>query len=111
MSHLPVRRLPEFDFLRGAKFFTGPLAAVARKAVEVAGRAAGGRCIFPTSFEPAGFFESHEDGIESAGSEAGGLAESVAVVPGRRLKEQGLEEVESLAGDADAQAHGISLHR
>jgi len=111
MSHLPVRGLPEFDLLRGAEFFAGPFAAVAGKAVQVARRTARLGSVFPAGLEPGGFFEAHEDGIERAGGEAGGLAEGVAVMPGGRLKEQGLEEVESLAREAQAKAHALSLHR
>ena len=65
----------------------------------------GGGAVFPAGFEPAGLFETHEDGIESAGGKAGGLAESVAVMPGRRVSEQSLEEVKGLAGDTQANAH------
>jgi hypothetical protein len=35
MSSLPVRGLPEFDFLLGSEFFAGPLTVVAGQALEM----------------------------------------------------------------------------
>jgi hypothetical protein len=48
--------------------------------------------LLPTGFEPAEFFEAHEDGVEGAGGEAGLLAEGVAVMPGCGLSEERFEE-------------------
>ena len=101
----------EFALLRGAKFFAGPFAGVAAQAIEMARRAS--RCgsrFFPARFEPAGFFQAHENGIESTGSETGLLAQSVAVAPTRGMHEKRFEERQGLVRDAKAKPHTISLH-
>ena len=46
---------------------------------------------FPFGFEPAEFFEAHEDGVERAGGNAGGLGECVAVAPFGRAVEERVE--------------------
>src|SRR5262249_15493953 len=92
--------LPDFAFLRVGEFFAGPSAGFGGQAVEVAGRSTlRGSRFFPTGFEPAEFFEAHEDGVEGARGEAGLLAEGVAVVPGCWLVQQRFEEREGLWGD------------
>ena len=65
---------------------------------------------FPFRFEPAKFFEAHEDGVESAGGDSGGLGQGVAVAPFGGPLKQLVKEVERLRGDADAKAHALSLH-
>ena len=86
--------------MRGAKFFTRPFAAGGGKAIEMARGSAGGGGIFPAGFKPSGFVETHEDGIKGAGSQVGGLAESVAVMPVRGLNEERVEKSEGLAREA-----------
>lgn len=110
--HLPLRGFPESELLRGAKFFAGPFAGVTAQAIEMARRAS--RCgsrFFPARFEPAGFFQAYENGIESTRSETGLLAERVTVAPMRGMDEKRFEERKGLARDAKAKAHTISLHR
>jgi len=110
-SGLTRRRLPEFALLRGAEFFAGPFAAVAGKAVEMSRGPAGGRGVFPTSFEPTGLIEAHENRIKRSGGDAGLTGNGVAVMPLAGTSQEGREDVESLMGDTEANAHGISLHR
>ena len=69
------------------------------------GAACGGAGLLPAGFQPAEFFEAHEDGVKGAGGEVGLLAEGVAVMPGGGFVEEGFEEEEGLWGDADAAAH------
>jgi hypothetical protein len=77
------------------EFFAGPGASFSGQTVEVArGAACGGADagLLPTGFEPAEFFEAHEDGVERAGGEAGLLAEGVAVMPGCGFVQERFEE-------------------
>src|ERR1700722_13494634 len=98
--------LPEFSFLGVGEFFSRPGTGFGREAVKVArGAPCGGAGLLPAGFQPAEFFEAHEDGVEGAGCEVGLLAEGVAVVPGGGFVEESFEEGEGLWGDADAAAH------
>jgi hypothetical protein len=103
--------LPDFAFAGVLDFFTRPGAAVGSEAIEMAGRAAGIGRFFPFGFEPMEFFEAHENGVESSGSEGGLLGEGVAVMPLSGAEEQSFDEKKGLRGDAESEAHDLSLHR
>jgi len=64
---------------------------------------------FPTRFEPALFFEAHQNGVQGAGGKARSLAEGITVDPVRRAYQQGVEEEESLPRIAEAHAHAANL--
>jgi hypothetical protein len=94
-SRVTESGFPDFAFLRVGEFFAGPGAGFGGYPIEMArGAACGGACarLFPAGFEPAEFFEAHEDGVEGARGEAGLLAEGIAVVPGSGLVEERFEE-------------------
>ena len=61
--------------------------------------------LFPFGFEPAEFFEAHEDGIEGTGGDAGELGKSITVMPFARAVEKGVQQGEGLRRDAQAEAH------
>lgn len=75
------------------------------------GRAPRDARIFPARLQPLSFFEAHQNGIEGAGSKAGPLAEGVAVVPPGGMDEQRFEQGKRLRGNAQSEAHALSLHR
>ena len=64
----------------------------------------------PSGFEPVEFFKAHENGVKGTGRDSRGLRESVAVVPVGGAVEERVEEREGLWGDAEAEAHELSLY-
>jgi hypothetical protein len=111
MSGLVRCGLPKFLLPSGTQFLASPFAAVSGQAIEMSRWPAGRRGILPTSFEPAGLIEPHENRIKRSGGDAGLTRDGVAVMPLAWTSEEGLENVESLAGKAEAKAHFLTLHR